>query len=254
MISIFGRGLSVLACLSIVSYAVIHQISGHSMDDHNDNVEHGATEWLRMHPPRQAAHDAELLRRRLLAQLVELPGEELAEHVPAIMASLDHDDDHVRNLAVDMLSRLTNVSVGTHAARLAEFVSSDDGRVRQGVVRALGLLPPLKLQKYSEPLVDMLADTEPSVRWAAVDTLTLLPPDALAAVTLTAIDRLVQQQDLSIAKAAVSAWANKLEAGTNAYGAVMDALSRLGVQADTRASGTGGDFTMGLRYNDGVGG
>ena len=75
------------------------------------HAEHGRAGWLRLHPPRQASHDAELLRRRMLASLVELPPAQLADHVPAIAASLDHDDSHIRALAISMLGRLEAAAV-----------------------------------------------------------------------------------------------------------------------------------------------
>lgn len=47
--------------------------------------------WLQQHPPRKVSHDAELLRRRVLADFTERPPEELSDHVPAILASLDRE-------------------------------------------------------------------------------------------------------------------------------------------------------------------
>jgi hypothetical protein len=47
--------------------------------------------WLQQHPPRKVSHDAELLRRRVLADFTERPPEELSEHVPSILASLDRE-------------------------------------------------------------------------------------------------------------------------------------------------------------------
>ena len=47
--------------------------------------------WLQQHPPRKVSHDAELLRRRVLADFTERPPEDLSDHVPAILASLDRE-------------------------------------------------------------------------------------------------------------------------------------------------------------------
>ena len=61
-----------------------------------------------------------------------------------------------------------------------------------------------------------------------IDTLSHLEPDALANVTLSAVATLVGQNDLSIARAALAAWGDKLAHQP----AVLSALVRL--------SGSGG--------------
>ena len=253
-----GRGLGVIVLATIVMYAMLHAGGGssatHAAEAMGDEQLSASANWLRLHPPRQASHDAELLRRRMLAQLVELSDDELEEHVLAIVASLDHADDHVRNLAIDMLARLRGPALKSYAAALAERLESEDERVRQGVIRSLAKLAPLEIARHADAIVEALADAEPSVRWAAVDALSLLEPNALANITLPAIDMLVQQQDLSIARAAVGAWAEKLSSGATekesyAHAAVLDALSRLGSEADLKSSGSSSMYMQGSRYN-----
>lgn len=189
--------------------------------------------WLRLHPPRQASHDAELLRRRKLASLVELPPAALREHVPAIAASLDHDDSHIRALAIGMLTRLEPSAVAEHATAIAERLTHADEQVRLAVVKTLGRAPPAALAAHADALVSRLSDEEPAVRWAVVDALSHLEPDALAPRTLRAVDALVSQHDVSIARAAVAQWMPKLSAHKD----VTLALSRLSVGAQDEEQG-----------------
>ena len=195
--------------------------------------------WLRLHPPRQASHDAELLRRRTLASLVELPPASLAEHVPAIIASLDHDDSHVRALATSMLSRLEAPALREHGEAISKRLSHpDDDQVRLAVVRAMGRAPAAVLAAHASGLVGRLADDEPAVRWAAVDALAQLEADALAPITLTAVDTLVAKHELSLARAAVAAWSPKLEH----HPEVMRALAQVsGVEVRGLVRDTGGE-------------
>ena len=62
------------------------------------NVDNEMTrsEWLKLHPPRKARHDAELLRRRMLSTISELGTANLTSHIPQIVASLDNGDAQVR--------------------------------------------------------------------------------------------------------------------------------------------------------------
>lgn len=230
-----GRALAAVTVVTIVSYIVLH-LEGSGREDVDPSLRRAG--WLNQHTPQQAHHDAELLRRRRLASLIEQPDSVLLEHVPAIVASLDHEDEHIRSLAISMLGRVSagqaSTAVAAHAASIAERLESSDDHVRLAVVKALIHLEPRPLASFASPLVEALADPEPAIRWAVLEALAKLEPDELAKVTLSAIDKLVQQQDLSIAKAAVGAWATRLDPGTDAHGAVLNALSRLGMVADTQ--------------------
>ena len=44
------------------------------------SVHDGLSSWLRMHEPRKISHDADLLRRRILAEYTEQPPAALAAH------------------------------------------------------------------------------------------------------------------------------------------------------------------------------
>lgn len=246
-----GRSLVVIASIVAVTYVALHfDAGGESLDPSTRRLG-----WLNKHTPQQAHHDAELLRRRMLANLIEQPDSALVEHATAIIASLDHEDDHIRNLAVSMLERISSTKGGAaivpHAANVAERLESSDGHVRLAVVRALTSLSPAPLASFAPALVEALADDEPSVRWAVLEALGKLEPDELAKVTLTAIDKLIQQQDLSIAKAAVSAWASRLDPSTEAHGAVLNALSRLGMAADAQQGSSSSTDYMGLLGREG---
>lgn len=242
------RFTSLLVTISIMVLGSIyywHSTSTNPSTLEDAAVRHdGLSAWLRLHPPRQASHDAEMLRRRALAALVELEPEELAEHVPAIVASLDHEDSHVRSLAVGMLQRLQPAAVRTHVEILGARLSSSDSDVRFEVLKAIAVsmqdgaaAGEIDAAALAPSLVARLADEEAHVRWAVLDTLALLPADALAAVTLRAVDILMQQRDLSIARAAVSLWAPKLEG----HKSVLAALSRLRLESDLKDSGGVGE-------------
>ena len=224
-----------LVLLVVLSYSALliedHILSSPATAQNRKAKTDLKSSWLKLHNPKTAHHDAELLRRRMLAGLVELPPSQLAEHVPAIAASLDHEDQHIRALAISMLGRLEPPAIAEHsdviAARLAH---DDDDQVRLAAVRALERgAPPAILARHATALVKRLGDAEPAVRWAAVDALGLLDADALASVTLTAIDALLQQHDVSIAKAAVGSWTRKLS-GTHPK--VMASLAALSGQLE----------------------
>ena len=227
MLSAFRVVLLFMATMVLVLLHVLHVTStstSTSEDDASPN-QHARGGWLRLHPPRQVSHDAELLRRRILASLVELPPAQLAEHVPAIAASLDHDDSHVRALAISMLSRLEAPALQEHGEVIASKLEhAVDEQVRLAVVRALGRASPPVLAAHADGLLRRLTDDEPAVRWAAVDALSGLEADALAPITLTAVDTLVSQHELSLARAAVAAWSPKL---VGKHADVMSALAQI---------------------------
>ena len=184
----------------------------------------GLEVWLQRHPPRKVSHDAELLRRQRLTQLIDLPPEQLAEHVPAILASLDHADYHVRQLAASMLGRLEPPAITAHADGIAEHLLHSDATVRLHIVQAMALVDGAALAAYAERLVDCLSDVDPGVRWAAVDAITALEPKTLAKHALGAIDTLVKSGEVSLARNAVSGWAAKLE---QTEPQVMEAINQL---------------------------
>lgn len=228
MLSLFRFALVFIALTLIVAYTVMHNASttGTMSEDAFGRLRSAG--WLRLHPPRQASHDAELLRRRMLASLVELEPAQLGEHVQAIVASLNHEDSHIRALAISMLGRLEPSAVAANAAGIAAHLAHEDDQVRLAVVNVLGRAPPATIAAHAaSDLVRRLADDEPAVRWAAVDTLSRLDGDALAPVVLTAVETLVAQHDVSIARAALSQWAPKLEQGGGAHKDVLSQLQHL---------------------------
>ena len=127
MLKLFGLILFGLAAMSMLTFCALHMssLSSDTSEDDASRARHAVDGWLRLHPPRQASHDAEMLRRRILESLVELEPAELAQHVPAIAASLDHDDTHVRGLARAMLSRLEPQAVAQHSVDIAARLAAD---------------------------------------------------------------------------------------------------------------------------------
>ena len=178
---------------------------------HGKPSAHGSTFWLLQHNPRHMHHDAELLRRQRLAQLTELSPRELGEHVPAILASLDHSDYHVRRLAGSMLFRLEARAINQHAASIIERLDHHDATVRLYSMQALALADSNILSTHASILADCINDVDPGVRWATVDTLARLNSTMLAQHAISAIDALVRAEDYSLAKSAVSSWSPKLE-------------------------------------------
>ena len=78
--------VTILVAIGVLVVSLISShMHGGSMHDSSIKA------WLQQHPPRKTSHDAELLRRRVLADFTERPPEELSEHVPAILASLDRE-------------------------------------------------------------------------------------------------------------------------------------------------------------------
>jgi len=223
-------GLAFLSLIAIIFYIT----ASHTITSTHD----GLDAWLKRHPPRKVSHDAELLRRQRLAQLIELPPAELAQHVTAILASLEHSDDHVRRLASAMLGRLEKEAVTLHSAAIAELLNHDDAAVRLHAVQALAVASEATLAGLGARIVECLADADPGVRWAAVDTLSGLPAKELAKLAIGAINRLVQAQDLSLAKSAVSSWWSKLETSGPE---VTEAIGRLNYQLNF-----GGQHGMGM--------
>jgi HEAT repeat protein len=138
-------------------------------------------------------------------------------------ALLADSDYHVRRLAGGLLSRLEPSAVAEHAIQIAERLESDDETVRLHVVQALGLLQGSQLVPFADQLVSSLEDDDDGVRWAAVDALSALPPAALANRTDLAIQKMLDRQENSLARSAVSTWQPKLEGG----GAPQAALDKL---------------------------
>ena len=231
--------LSVAGC-AVIGLVFLMRASLNIQATHDTSL----TTWLRMHPPKKVSHDAELLRRRMLGQLAEAGPRELSAHVPAILASLDHSDDHVRRLASSMLSRLEPRAVMANIDGIAEKLASSDAQVRLHVTQALGYANSSNLAPFADQPVDCLTDADASVRWAAVDALSALHPQVLANRTIRALDKLMAQQELSLAKAAVSAWASKLERDAPQ---VMEEIGRLNFRLNFGgATAGGGDILGGL--------
>ena len=217
---LLASALLVLSGLSLGA-VIFFMSASHNIHSTRDG---GLEVWLQRHPPRKVSHDAELLRRQRLTQLIDLPPEQLAEHVPAILASLDHADYHVRQLAASMLGRLEPPAITAHADGIAEHLLHHDATVRLHIVQAMALVDGAALAAYAERLVDCLSDVDPGVRWAAVDAITALEPKTLAKHALGAIDTLVKSGEVSLARNAVSGWAAKLEP---TQPQVMEAINQL---------------------------
>lgn len=229
------------ACLSLLVASVLMMgvvvvRASSSIETSHD----GLATWLMLHPPRKVSHDAELLRRRMLAGLLEQPPGELAAHVPAILASMEHSDHHVRKLALGMLSRLEPAAVTAHAADIAEHLSHTDVEVRLQVMEALGLASASALASLGGLLVACLDDQDASVRWATVFVLDHMDTHALAKYTLPAVERLLRQNDMSLARSAVSRWSAKLDQQPE----VLSALSRLNFQLQFAGSSTEADMNL----------
>ena len=209
----------------------------HDSDSTGDDRLSSRSMWLKLHPPRQARHDAELLRRRILSLLVELGPAELQQHVPQIVASLEHGDQQVRQLALSMVRRLDPSALTNHATALADLLGSgvDDDDVRLYALQTLTSLGDMPTVAANGALIfDCLAAKEPAVRLATVSLLALLEPEDLAPYTLAAADAVVQRRDVTLAKGMISAWGWKLEseacrarAGEQACGGVLQALGKL---------------------------
>lgn len=248
--------LSVIFVVAIVTTVLVassHRIGGHRMDS-------GLNTWLLLHPPRQVSHDAELLRRRTLAQYVDRPVTELFTHTTAILASMDHSDEHVRRLAGGLLDRLVEAagqeegrselmrSIHPHDVdTLDELLDSDDADVRLHAVQALPrFTSAATLRPHAPRLLELLDDDEDGVRWAAVDAMAALEPAALANHTLAAVDILRRRNEPSLAKVAIAAWADKLDGG-GASREVLDAIGQLNYQINFGGGGDGGAAGMGMQ-------
>ena len=148
-------------------------------------------------------------------------GPELPAPLPVVSPWIDHLVEPL----LEVLGRLEAPAIEAHGALIAAHLHHpDDDAVRLACVRALGRAPPSTLTSHAAALVERLADEEPAVRWAVVDALDRMEASALAAVTMRAVDTLLQQHDVSIAKAAVASWTPKLE---RSHPDVMSALARV---------------------------
>ena len=132
---------------------------------------------------------------------------------PISCVAFADSDYHVRRLAGGLLSRLEPSAVAQHSREIAERLESEDETVRLHVVQALGLLEGRRLAPFAEQLMVCLEDDDDGVRWAAVDALSSLPPAALANRTDIAIQKMLDRQETSLARSAVSTWLPKLEGG-----------------------------------------
>ena len=131
--SLLAAALALLAVMLVVLVYTTHTASAHDEADPR-------TVWLKLHPPRQAHHDAELLRRRTLATIEALDDVELADHVPQLVACLGHHDAHVRELALRLLRRLPSSAMASHAETLVTVtlaLISDDNAAKLFVLQAL---------------------------------------------------------------------------------------------------------------------
>ena len=216
----------------LVLFRTAHPGNGEKV---NSALSAGLSNWMKLHPPRTHSHDAELLRRRMLASIMELGVDELVLHAPQLVASLRHGDRQVRHLALGMLGRLRPQVLADWAETLAASLGSKDDAVRRYILELLIQLGDVSTITACGPLIfECLSSGEQEVRSAAVSALALLEPEDLSTYTQAAAERLVQQRDTSLAVAAVSSWGAKLEsdactarAGEAGCQGVLQALRKL---------------------------
>jgi hypothetical protein len=200
-------GLVTAVCAALLFYST-HQASS-SVDESSPRVG-----WLRLHPPQQAHHDAEMLRRRTLANLEELGVADLATHVPQLVACLAHHDGQVRALALGMLGRLEPSAVAEHVERLSETLrlGSSDDAVKLYVLKTLTAIGDMPTIASSGGLVvECFSADSAEVRRATGDVLALLEPEELAPYTEAAAQAVAQRHDTELASALIMSWGWKLE-------------------------------------------
>lgn len=120
----------VLALTMAVSFRTTH---------HEDGPPVTRSGWLRLHPPRQARHDNELLRRRMLMSIAELPPQDLTQHVPQLIACLGHNDRHVRELALGLLRKMPASALADRTTSLVQLLAqgNSDDAIRLYVLHSL---------------------------------------------------------------------------------------------------------------------
>ena len=201
-------GLLSATCAALLFYSTHEASSG-------IDVASPRVGWLRLHPPLQAHHDAEMLRRRILAGLLDLNTTELATHVAQLVACLAHHDGQVRSLALGMLGRLDVSAVAVHVERLCETLtlSSSDDAVKLYVLRLLRTVDDMPTTASNSGLVfECFSGADSAeVRRAAADVLALLEPEDLAPYTEAAAQVIAERHDTQLASALVATWGWKLE-------------------------------------------
>ena len=115
------------------------------------------------------------------------------------------------------------------------------------MVQALGLLPARRLEAFADRLDESLDDDDDGVRWAAVDSLSGLSPAALANRTEFALQKMLDRQESSFARSAVSTWLPKLARSAAGSGERLAAwnyklnFAGMGQQQQQMAMGGGGE-------------
>ena len=238
-----------VAALLLLAFTLATLLRSTHTSDDDDRPLDQRSQWLRLHPPRQAQHDAELLRRRTLSAIEGLNETELSEHVPQLVASLAHHDGHVRALALRMLRKLPSSAMEDHAETLVmdTLTANADDAVRLYVLQTLVdysaddavRLPTIASGKGA--IVECLLDESSSeeVRRAAADVLALLEPEDLATYTEDVLASV--RGSPRLAAALVSSWGFKLttdacraRAGQKACLGALEELTKL---AGTLAEG-----------------
>ena len=201
------------------------------------------TEWLRLHPPRKARHDAELLRRRKLSAIAELNTSALTQHVPQLLASLENDDAQVRQLALLMMNRLDPQLLADQTSALAALLTSTDDRVRAYVLKQIVRLADMPtIASSGADIFECLSSSLPELRSDAVSALGMLDPQDFAAFSQAAVDVLTRLRDMALNKHAVERWTVQLEseacrerAGEGACQGALAVLRQL-LQSSTEGS------------------
>lgn len=206
---------SVLTVLLVTMTILLRTTHSPTTDDGADADPRSA--WLRLHPPRKARYDNELLRRRLLASMTELKPADLIVHVPQLLASLGHSDNQVRSLSLGMLSKLEPDALTDFTEKLAEVLSedvasTDDDKVREFILRTLVALADIgSLASNSAAVFDCISSKDPTVRLAAAKALALLEPEDLAPYSAEALAVVERLHDAPLAEALIAGWGVKLD-------------------------------------------
>jgi len=222
----------VLALTMAVSFRTTH---------HEDGPPVTRSGWLRLHPPRQARHDNELLRRRMLMSIAELPPQDLTQHVPQLIACLGHNDRHVRELALGLLRKMPASALADRTTSLVQLLAqgNSDDAIRLYVLHSrveLGDMP--TIAAASSLVFECLSVSDPprapEVQKAAIAAMALLEPEDLAPFTQATGELLVRRRDVALANVAISSWGMLLEseacssrAGKASCRGVLETLRKL---------------------------
>ena len=205
--------LAALALLAVMLAVLLHIFHGREAD----GASSPRSVWLKLHPPQQTHHDAELLRRRMLATIETLNTTELVDHVPQLVACLGHHDLHVRELALRLLRRLQPTALVDHAETLVTvtltLINHDDAATLWVLQTLLAVadMPTIASGRTAIFQCLLAPSSSAEVHQTAANLLALLEPEDLASYAEDAVEAVMQRKDVPLARAIVSSWAIKLE-------------------------------------------